>query len=302
VEGSLIAADILARLPDQARQKLLLIDGLSDEALDIAQGAQARLNDLARRYPGAEENPSVPRLGAVIADAEHRRSELFDLVTACQRWVKAVPEGVELDVVAAEPPSGEGEAAPEEAVVRLRTKIGELAIERLRVQHLPEPKAIIKQAFRAEVARLAADARPWLNLERGRAGPVFHDRQADFGLSPRFVAGLLCWLFPDAMSERLDAELDQEVAAAAAMATDEQERELSRLEAEIEALGRQEEALIEAAFARGVDILRRGRADPACVLGVRARLAAPVSRHVRQPRPILGLSDRQLDAAVAAAE
>ena len=52
------------------------------------------------------------------------------------------------------------------------------------MQQLPEPKGVIKAAMRAEVARLIADARPGLKLQRGRAEPIFSDPRADFGLSP----------------------------------------------------------------------------------------------------------------------
>ena len=74
------------------------------------------------------------------------------------------------------------------------------------------------------------------------------------------------------------------------MATADQQKELAELSAELEALERQEEAMIELAFAQGVDILRRSGADPACVLGVRLRAVAA-------PRPA-----RRLRPAPAAAE
>ncbi len=84
--------------------------------------------------------------------------------------------------------------------------------------------------------------------------------------------------------------IEAEVDDAAAMASDEQERELARLEACLEALGRQEEALISLAFDNGVDILRRSAANPACVLGLRARVAAPAARRPRSPAaaPVAG--------------
>ena len=66
----MIPPDILAKLPDAARQKLLLLDGMSDEALDIAESAQGRLNDLARRYSGVDTSANAARIGAVIADSD----------------------------------------------------------------------------------------------------------------------------------------------------------------------------------------------------------------------------------------
>ena len=89
------------------------------------------------------------------------------------------------------------------------------------------------------------------------------------------VAGrrLIAWLDPERMVARLDEKVDA-LPDGEAMSTEDQQKELAELAAEIDALGRQEEALIEAAFAGGVDILRRSGADPAAVLGVRLRVAA----------------------------
>jgi hypothetical protein len=289
--ADVIAPDVLQRLPPAAQSKLLLLDGLSDELLARADSAQAQLRNLARRrYPGVEDDPSVPRLGAVVADAEHRREELFRLVGACVQWVRSIPEhALPLEAVAVDvSPRNNGESAdgsarssPEEAVMKIRAEIGELTLERMEVAQLPEPRPIIMAAFRAEVARLAAAARPALSFERGRARPLF--QHPDF-IGPEFVAGLLSWLFPDKMTERLDEMVAAEIDDMAAMASDEQERELARLDGEIEALGRQKEALIEAAFARGVDVLRRANASPQAVLGVRLRPVV-AARPMRRPRP-----------------
>jgi hypothetical protein len=44
----MVPADILQRLPDgPPREKILLIDGLAADALDMADSAQGRLNNLA---------------------------------------------------------------------------------------------------------------------------------------------------------------------------------------------------------------------------------------------------------------
>jgi hypothetical protein len=284
LEDTLIHPEVLERLPEPARQKLLLIDGLSDEALDVGEAAQGRLNQLGRMH-GVGDNPTVARLAAVVEVQDHRRHELHSLVGACVRWVKALSPDTPLDVVPAPapPPLGDEVLSAEEAVMKVRSKIGALTIERTEVQRLPEPKAVIKAAFRAEVARLASNARPMLKLDRGAAKPMFADPQADFGLSPGYAAGLLAWLFPDEVIARLDAMVEAEIDDAAALATSDQQAELGELSAGIEQLGRQEEALIEAAFAQGVDVLRRARADPACVLGVRERVAVPLARTRARP-------------------
>jgi hypothetical protein len=66
---------------------------------------------------------------------------------------------------------------------------------------------------------------------------------------------------------------------AVGIAEDERTAELLRIDDELEALQRTEESLIEAAFANGVDVLRRGHASPEAVLGVRLpRPAAPAAK------------------------
>ena len=167
----MIASDILVRLPDQARAKLLLLDGLAADADDMARAAQGRLNNLGRQYPGAGDgNPNTVRLAAVVQTQAHRHRELFDLIGSCQRWLRGLPPDAPLDVVAVEPPGlREGEQTIADAVVSVRSEIGELVVERLRVTQAPEPKADIKRAMRLQVARMAELGRP--TLPASAAGP-----------------------------------------------------------------------------------------------------------------------------------
>jgi hypothetical protein len=125
----------------------------------------------------------------------------FGLAGACERWLRSLPPAAELEIVAASGPPPdlveEGEmVTAEEAAMRLRAKLAELVIERLRVSQAPEPRATIKASLRAQVAKLAADAKPTLRLERGRAEAVFNDVRADFGVTPAWAAGLMCSAVP----------------------------------------------------------------------------------------------------------
>jgi hypothetical protein len=87
------------------------------------------------------------------------------------------------------------------------------------------------------------------------------------------------------MVEALDEMVDGVFADdSSAMAADDQERELARLNAEIERLERVEENLIESAFGLNVDILRRPYASPPAVLGVKLRVIAPAERPSRRAR------------------
>ena len=150
--------------------------------------------------------------------------------------------------------------------------------------------------MRLQVARMAELGRPTLRSERGRAEAVFNDQRADFGITPAWAAGVLCWLFPDEMTEALDELVEAALPDdGEAMTTEDQQKALAELNAEIEALGRAEENLIEAAFAGGVDILRRSAADPACVLGVRVpvRVAPGPARQEAEARASRGRGGRR---------
>ena len=281
----MIHPDILSRLPDPARQKLLLLDGLSDEALDLADAAQSRLNDLAARrgYPGGPEaNPTVARLGAVVATQERRREELFGLVNGVVAWLRGVPPLIEIEIAAApSPPSlaEEGESlTPEEAVMKLRGKLTELTMERMATMNAPPPRDEIRRALNAQIAKLAAAAVPTLKLGRGRVEVLFGDPRGGFEIGAAWVAGLLAWIYPGALMSQIDELIDAAVPDnGAALTDDRRQAELARLDGEIDALERVEENLISEAFERGgADILRRRNASPMAVLGV--RLPKPLAR------------------------
>jgi hypothetical protein len=94
-----------------------------------------------------------------------------------------------------------------------------------------------------------------------------------------------------ALEAMVDALPDSE-----AMNEDEQREALAELDAEIDALERNEAALIEAAFDEGVDILRRPNADPACVLAVRHVKPVVAARPSRRPRPGGPAADERIAA------
>jgi hypothetical protein len=286
----IIHSDILERLPVQGRSKLQLIADLAADALADADAAQSRLNDLARRSrpDGVGEDPSVVRLAAKVEVQTDRHQALFGLFNACQRWLRSLPPAVELEVVAAPGPPpdivGKDEmVTAEEAAMRLRSRLAQLTIERMEVANAPEPKADIKRAIRAQMANLAADSGPTLRAERGKVEAVFLDHRADFGITPSWVAGVLCWLLPTEMAKALDAMVDAAIPDdGSSMTMDEQRAALEALDREIEVLERSEESLIETAFTRGVDVLRRQSASPAAVLGVRLPKLALSPRRERR--------------------
>jgi hypothetical protein len=279
----MIAPDVLARLPDQARSKLQLLDALATDAYDAADAAQGRLNAIARQPNG--DDSLVARYGAIVETQGRRHQELFGLVGACQRWVRSLPPEAEIEAVAVDPPPLADGEAPEAAVMKIRAELAEAVGERFHLMRLPEPKAVLKARLREQVKRLRDHARPSLQLERGKAEvAVFRDPVGDITLHEAWVVGLIAWLDPERMDAALEAMVD-DLPDSEAMDEAEQRKALAELDAEIEQLGRVEESLISDAFARGTDILRRSSASPECVLAVRIPKPVVAARPSRRPRP-----------------
>ena len=249
------------------------------------------MNNLGRMHPGSgDANPNVVRLAAIVAMQSDRHQSLSILVDNCQRWVRSVPPNVEIEIAAAPlAPSlledGEESLTPEECVTRIRSKLTGLVPERLDVQRAPEPKPILKERLRAQIAKLAAHAKPVLQLERGKADvAVFRDPVPDVMLHEAYVVGLMAWLDFERMDRALSSLVD-DLPDGEAMTDEAQAKALADLDAEIDALERTEELLIEAAFERGVDILRRSSVSPESVLGVRLVKREAPARPARRQRP-----------------
>ena len=68
----MIPSDLLAKLPDAARNKLQLVFDLAADAMADADAALTRLNDLARRPGSSDDNPGVVRLSAKYETQSHR--------------------------------------------------------------------------------------------------------------------------------------------------------------------------------------------------------------------------------------
>ena len=253
----------LERLPDAAKAKVMLLDGLGEDALQAAQGAQARLNGIARRPRGpAAGDPNIPRLTGIIERSNERHQTLFSLVGAIMQWLRSLPVGATLEAVEIEPPKlTEGESY-EQAITRTRNDIGVLTVELQRVMSAPQPKSELKKGVRPLVENLLYHAQPRLMIERGKPlGVVFLDHHRDLGASESCIAGLVAWADPERFARKLEAMVEA-LPQRGALSDSDQRQKLAALKAEIERLGRIEEALIEQVFAAGTDIQRRPGADP----------------------------------------
>jgi hypothetical protein len=284
-----IPDDALERLPDQARSKLLLLAGLRDDALDNSRSANARLqtllSDIARRRGDQADDPNIVRLNGVIESQRDRHESLAGLVAGCVRWVRDLPDTATIEPVTIEPPKLEKGETPEGKVMSIRAEIARLSVERLNVSQVPPPKGEMLKQVRPFVEQLAKRGAPRLRLERGKPFEAqWTDDKRDFGPSESFIAAMVAWVGGETMIERIEAMVAA-LPERNAMSDAEQAKRLADLGAEIDLLERAEERLVEAAFADGLDILRRRNAAPAAVLGVSpaTQVSAAPSR---RPQPV----------------
>ena len=156
---------------------------------------------------------------------------------------------------------------------RIRAELAELQAERHRVASAPMPAAEAKAAVRAEVETLAEAGTPdvggcleggairWptKTLTRSKDGPLVAWDVFD-------ARALLAWLNRDRLIERLEAEVDALADDTEALTDAERAKEDARLRAEILRVEREEEAAIVTAAAEGIAIPRRRNADPRAVL------------------------------------
>ena len=265
----MIPADVLAKLPEAPKAKALLIDGLAADGLDVARGAQARINQIRDAA-----DPNAERLRLARDAGAHRHEELSGLVNAIVAFVRSVPDTHALEPV---PPAKASGGDPATALVVVRKAIAETVIELSRIRSAPPPRAEVRKGLAEYVARLVKQGKPRLVVERGKPFDVrFEDRAKDFGVHEGYLAAVLAWADPERFTERLEA-LVAEIDDKGAIPTADQQRRIAALEAELLKLGFEEEAIIEAAFAAGVDLLRRGRADPRAVLGVAVAEMKPMA-------------------------
>jgi hypothetical protein len=266
---SVIPADVLAKLPEGPRAQALLIDGLGFDGLDQSRAAQARINAIKDT-----RDPNIERLLQARDAGQHRHEELSQLVNEIVRFVRAVPDTMALDVV---PPMKSSGGDPATALVVVRRAIAETTISLSKVKSAPPPRAEVRKGLTEYVAGLVKKGKPSLVVERGRPFNVrFEDRAKDFGVHEGYISAVLAWLDPEGFQARLEA-LVAEIDDRNAIPTAEQEKRIAALEAELLKLGFEEEAIITSAFASGLDLLRRGRADPRAVLGVAVAEMKPLA-------------------------
>jgi hypothetical protein len=257
---------VTVTLPDIARDKLQALQLARDAALDAANAAASRLNNL----PRDADQRMRDRLAGERDKQQHRFGQLSRLLSAVQQWLVQV-RGVALEVA----PSVNIELRNNEtlsaAISSARQEIATLRKQLQAVRSAPLPLPDQKQLAVDYVARLVRTGRPTVAVTHDALLKVT-PRDTDM-LSPEavmgLVMGLLAWSNPGALCEALEREIDQLPTRADAMPANERMRRVAELEAALDGLERREAALLDHAHANGIDsILPRVDMSPVAFLHV----------------------------------
>lgn len=262
-------------LPRHALEKLTALEGAAEDAREAAASAQRRHTDLRRAFNysdgqrGDAENiqQEMTRLASRRDRQNQRQQEIAALVSRIREWLRALPSGSTLEpaeAVTAKLRKGE---TLTDALTRVRDEIAVTQRDLRAVQAAPLPKADLKHKVREHVDTMAQRGRPKVSTNRGALGVSFASESYSTPSTDRFVS-VMAWLFPDAMTTRLQAEIDALPEPALALSAREKAERSAELISNLLHLERQEEALIERTLGDGLDVLRRSNADPAAVLGV----------------------------------
>jgi hypothetical protein len=250
-----------SRLPEQAREKLLMLD-----AARVEQAAAA-----AARLPYEVQDAKImQRVHQSQERHAQRHNEIHALCSRIRQFLNSLPANVTFepaDPVNAMPRKGETLA---QAIERLRSEIADTHNHLDVVKGAPLPVADIKALCRARVKAMAARPRVWVGA-RGEFAMSFVDAQRiDTLASLDDIAAMLAFADPESFSKRLEDEIDRQLGdqTLATMPKGERERRTAELAEQLLELERQEEALIDSAQAQGQDIPRRENADPRAVLQI----------------------------------
>ncbi|MCP5364925.1 MAG: hypothetical protein H6905_06835 [Hyphomicrobiales bacterium] len=155
---------------------------------------------------------------------------------------------------------------PAKKLATLRQKITALQSERMHIEQLLPALDQIDDHVCEFLNRLVFNPAPggFARSSRGAGLGIAYDVNAKIS----DIIAVLRWLFPGEVDKKLRALVADHFKDAETMAGADKAARLSEINSELLTLEFEEEALIEAANADGLQLTRRADANPAAVLGV----------------------------------
>lgn len=249
---------VTVALPEPAREKLAEIELQRAQTEDAQRSCQQRLNALPTDADGLRARLTSERDKLA---AQYR--QLSMLRSRINQWHMELrlPPGSRLEPA----PAIDIKLKPGEtlkaAIEAVREKIADVQLREL----APLRKQSQLQAVSEYLTRLAAGAAENRVDARGNARVMWAE---DMVAGKDDVLGLLAFaLGPEQLLAAFSRDLELEPEPADALSSGERDKRISELSDSLLSLERREEGLMRAAQ-DGIDVLRRGDADPRCVLGV----------------------------------
>jgi hypothetical protein len=168
------------------------------------------------------------------------------------------------------------------AIETARNDIKSLQQKLAAVRSAPLPRADQIRAAEAFVAKMASTAKPTVAVMRDDQIRVTFRDSVVGGTDD--VLALACWLQPEVVTAALTRDIEAQPTPISPLTRAERLQQVSELEGQLLELGFLEEGLILRAARDGIDVMRRGDADPRCVLGVmvvaKAKAQVPMAQVV----------------------
>lgn len=260
------------KLPILAQAKLKDFEQRAEELQMLARSTGNRIKGLEAAIEYAPDAPNVAdieheltRLRSVMAQQQARQSQANALVSRLGGWLRNLSPNTEfVDARPARLAVREGETIVQ-AIDRIRLEIAALQSELSNVRQAKPTFAELKQKARDYVCDLAKRGAPTITADYAKFEVAF---QTNGWSSAAQFDRALAWLDPEKFISRLEQEIDAMPTAAMSLTAKDRADKWAHLTAELAALERSEERLIENAADDGQEIARRIDADPHAVLCV----------------------------------
>ncbi len=258
-------------LPTAAKNRLIALDSQKAEADDGYRAAQMRIASLPRTADPAV----VEQLNLVCTKWQQRSETLSQLCNRIRFWIGRQNTAAVFEMAPAVKAELHDGLTLAETVEEIRRRIDCLQQNLDVVRMAPEPRASLKEKAAQLVKDLAARGRPKVSAGSSGITVAFTDPRAGTTMASRDdVAAIAAWLHESAMVSAIEREIDLLPEGVAPLPTEERERRLSQLAADLEHLERVEEQWILAAELDGIPVIRRPDADPRAILQIVVKAVA----------------------------
>jgi hypothetical protein len=270
----------------QERLREQLGDLKSQQAQSVERARQlgTEPKDAAAEYTPAiqELEGELARLDKDRARREQRRFDSAQLVAQLRQFLSDAVNGRKIFPLGlpVKPEMAQGDDPPA-AIKKIRAQVTHLQQQLATMRRAALPASELKEKARGYVRALAAAGTPSLFTQDAKFEVRFEPgaTQAMGTVGPGSLA-IMCWLFPDQVTARLDALIDATAKGDGLPANKRGYREFE-LEGRLSDLERLEEAIISKFETDLPELLRRPNADPLAVLemhfgsaGIEARKAS----------------------------